>query len=209
MAATTYRKLAEIIRTEHFGGGMPSDDALLSIKFIAERIATKVAKYATISAFTNSNSQETTFANDQFISVFNGIALLTDPDTSNRYVKMPQTPAGLPNNQEIAKISFSGAPNLDVWPMRNKDQFAQNGLGSIPNVVFGMVENGNIVFPDLPTIINGTVNLKLVGAISGATLLDSVLNVSKDIEDSILTDILKELVIEYSVKPDVLNNAVS
>lgn len=191
MMISSYRFLSEFILKAHYGG-FPPNNAAITQRQVAERIAVKVAKYATVSAYQNGKLGETTYSSDQFISVFNNVALQTDADTGNKYATLPATPAGLPNNQEIDKVSFSGSPNLDVWPMRNKDQFAQNGQ-KIPGVALYMVEHGRVVFPDLPAIVNGPVNFKLVGAISGAILLDAYLNVPKDVEDGIVSEILQEL----------------
>lgn len=201
MAQTSYRKLAEFIQTSHYNGfALP--EAPITIRHIAERIAVKVAKFAKVSAFGNSNAGETTFSNDQFISVFYSLPLLIDSTTSDKYVVMPATPAGLPNNQEIVQVSFTGSPNAHVIPMKNKDDFAQGFLPKLPSsIVLYKIEDGNIVFKDLPPIINSPVNVKMIGAISGATLLDSVLNISKDVEDLIVTEILQELLPTYSVKP--------
>ena len=63
-----------------------------------------------------------------------------------------------------------------------------------------------MVFRDLPAIINSTVNLKLVGAVPpGTTLLDSVLQIPKDVEDEIFTVILNELAQDYRIQPQTIS----
>jgi hypothetical protein len=69
-------------------------------------------------------------------------------------------------------------------------------------IVLYKVENGNIVFINLPKIINSPVNMKLVGAVPpGTTILDSVLNIPKDVEDDIFSSMLQELAIDYKIQP--------
>lgn len=199
--STSYRKLSQEIIDAHYNG-FPLPEAAITQRFVAERIAMKVAKYAVKSAFTSSNALECTYANDQFISVFYNQPLLTDAVTGDKYSVMPATPAGLPKGREVAQISFAGSPGLFVIPMDNKDDFIESQLPPMPNIILFKVENGNIVFPRLPGIINSPVNMKLVGAVPpGTTILDSVLNVPKDVENDIMSEILAELAVNYKVQP--------
>lgn len=200
MPQNTYRRFAQTIIDAHYPGG-PLPEAAVTQRYVAERIATKVAKMAVKSAFTNSNALEVTYANDQFISVYYNCPLLTDSVTGDRYAVMPATPAGLPKGREIAQVSFAGSPGLFVVPEDNKDDFIESQLPPLPsNIILFKVENGNIVFPRLSAIINSPVNMKLVGAVPpGTTILDSVLNIPKDVEDQILLEILNELAMDYKI----------
>lgn len=202
--ATTYRKLSQLIIDAHYNG-VPLPEAAITQRFVAERIATKVAKYATISAFGNSKQGETTYSNDQFISTFYNQPLLTDAVTADKYIVLPATPAGLPNNREIVQVSFTGSPNVHVIPMQSKDDFMESLLPDISgDMVLYRLENGNLVFRKLPAIINSPVNVKMVGAVPGATLLDSVLNIPKEVEDAIMLEVLNELVNNYKVQPQLI-----
>lgn len=202
MNISTYRQLSEIIQTAHYNG-MASPDAEITQPHIAQLIATKIAKYATISAFSNGNAGDTAYADDQFVSVYYNIALQTNAVTGDKYVILPATPAGLPKNSEIVQVSFTGSPNYHIIPMQQKDDFAESILPSLPQkIVLYKIENGNIVFRSLPSIVNSPVNVKMVGAISGANLMDSILNLPKDLEDAIRQEILQELSAEYQVKPN-------
>lgn len=197
---STYRFLAEFIQTQHYGG-LAIPNAAITQKHIAERIAVKVAKMAKMSAFGNSNAGEATYSNDQFISVFYNQPLLTDSVTSERYIVMPATPVGLPNQLEIVQVSFVGCPDCHVIPMSNKDDFAQGLLPPLPSsMILYKVQDGNIVFKNLPKLVNAPVNIKMIGVISGPTLLDSVLNIPKDMEDQIVVEILQELTPSYNIK---------
>lgn len=197
---TTYRKFSQEIIDAHYGG-IAHQDANITQRFIAEWVAEKVAVAAVKSAYGNSNLGECTYANDQFISVFYNVPLLTDAVTNNKYCVMPATPAGLPKGREIAQVSFMGAPEMFVIPMDNKDEFMESGLPPLPTtMVLFKVENGNIVFRNLPPIINSNVNMKLVGAVPpGTTILDSVLNIPKDVEDAIRMEILGQLAVNYKI----------
>ncbi len=205
---TTYRQLSQEIIDAHYNG-MSLPEAGITQRFVAERIAMLVAKAAVRSAIGNSNLTEATYANDQFISVYNSIPLLTDSITAEKYIVMPATPAGLPHGREIAQVSFTNSGGYWCIPMQNKDDFIESGLPPLPQeYILFKVENGNIVFKNLPKIINSPVNLKLVGAIAkGTTLLDSFLNLPKDLEDDIFTTILNELATDYRIAPVTVNTA--
>lgn len=205
-AQITYRKAAEITINQHYAD-FPMQNANLSTRHVAELWATKVAKYAKISAFENSNDGSIAFANDQFISVYNNRPLLTDEVTNEKYIKMPATPAGLPGNREIVQVSFTGCPGCHVVPMRNKDDFTESLLPPVPFALY-KIENGNIVFRNLPKLVtnaNAPVNVKMVGAVPGDTLLDSVLNCPKDVEDAIRNELLIELAQLYKVPVEKVN----
>lgn len=200
MNVSTYRQLSEIIQTEHYNGFAPPS-AELTQPHIAQLIATKIAKMATISAFSNGNANDTAYADDQFISVYYNIQLQTNTTTGDKYIILPATPAGLPKNSEIVQVSFTGSPNYHVIPMQQKDDFAESLLAPLPRtIILYKIETGNIIFRSLPALVNSPVNVKMVGAISGANLMDSILNLPKDLEDRVRLEILQELAQEYGVK---------
>lgn len=206
MGQMTYRTFSEIVIKAHYVE-FPSPEQSITTRFVAERAAMKVAKAAFRSAYGNSNSGEAFYANDQFISVFYSCPLLTNSVTQEKYIVMPSTPAGLANGREIAQVSFTGNPNVWCVPMQNRSDFVENGLPIIKDTGIQLfkVEDGNIVFPNLPPIVNSPVNLKLVGAIPpGTTILDSFMNVPKDVQDDIMVQLLQELAIDYKVKPETL-----
>lgn len=207
MAQTTYQKYSEEIIKAHYVA-FPSPEQQISQRFIAERVAMKVAKYATISAFGNSKAGEVTYSNDQFISVFYSCPLLTDATTKDKYSVMPATPAGLPNGREIEQISFTGFPNVQVIPCQNRMAFVESLLPTIPQqegIQQYKIENGNVVFPNLPSIISSSVNMKLVGAtLTGDLLLQQLLNCPKETEDLIMVEILNELAMDYKIQPQTL-----
>jgi hypothetical protein len=203
---STFKQLSEFIQTQHYNGHA-SPDAEITQPHIAQRIAVKLAKMAKISAFENSNQGETTYASDQFITPFYNLALLTNSATGEKYCVLPATPVGLPKGTEFTQVSFTGAPNVHVIPMSQKDDFVESILPPLPSkIVLYKIENGNIVFRSLPAIINSPVNVKMIGAISGATLMSSVLNCPKDFEDRIVTEILQELAQEYGVPPNKIQS---
>lgn len=205
MAQMLYQELAERIINAHYDNfALP--EATITPRFIADRIAAKVAKAAVKNAYQNSNAAEATYSNDQFIVVFNNCPLLTDTDTGNKYSVMPGTPAGLPVGREIAQISFSGYPNVWCVPISNRYSFISSGLPALPSGVQAFkIENGNVVFENLPSIVTGPVNMKLVGAVmAGDAILTQFLNVPKDIQDDIFLSILSELAMDYKIQPQTI-----
>lgn len=191
---STYQQFSEIIQNELYGGIAPPGSDITQ-RHIGQMIATKIAKYATISAYANGNSGDTAYANDQFISVFYSQPLLTNSTTNEKYVVLPATPAGLPKNTEIDQVSFTGAPNIQCIPCLQKDTFMEQFFPSMPqSFQLYKIENGNIVFINLPSIINSPVNIKMIGAISTTgDFMSAILNLPKDLEDAIRNEILEEL----------------
>lgn len=200
----TYGEFSERIINAHYNA-FPIPEDTITQRFIADRAAAKVARAAVKSAFGNSNAAEATYSNDQFIVVFNNCPLLTDGSTGNKYCVLAGTPAGLPMGREIAQVSFIGYPNVWCVPMPNRYAFISSGLPPIPvseGIQTFTVESGNIVFQNLPSIITGNVNMKLVGAVlSGDAILTQYLNVPKDVQDEIFLEILNELATRYKVQP--------
>jgi len=207
MGAMLYLEFCERIINAHYNN-FAAPEATITPRFIAGRVAMKVAKAAVKNAYQNSNLAEATYSNDQFITVFNNCPLLTDSSTGNKYAVMPGTPAGLPMGREIAQISFTGYPNVWCVPMPNRYEFIANGLPPIPaqeGIQLFKVENGNIVFYNLPGIITGSVDMKLVGAtMPGDAILAQPLNCPEDVLDDIFISILAELANDYKVKIDNL-----
>ena len=189
---TTIGKLADIILDRYYGG-IPSDDSSITSRHVGELIAIEIAYAAKKSAFENSNAGEATYANDQFISVWNNLTLQTDAVTKEKYIPLPATPVGLPNNQEITSVAFSACPNTKVIPLKQKDTFAQGFLMSPKGIVNYKIENGNIYFINIGALVTGAISVKMVGSVSGTTLLGSVLNVPKDYENDIIDRVLTKL----------------
>lgn len=208
MAKMTYGKFSEIIITAYYKA-VRSDDANYSIRTIAEMVAHEVAYFAKVNAIEQDRLGESVFANDNFISTYWGLPLLTDTN-SNKYIVMPQTPAGLPLGREIAYVGFTGNSKIQVMPMRNKDRFMQSFAKTPKFMVLCYVENGNIVFENISSLVTGPVDLKLVGAIpSGTELVNCVLNIPKDTESLIFDRILGRLNSIRGVLPDMVNDNLS
>lgn len=208
MSQMTYGKMSELIINAYYKT-VRNDNANYTIRHIAEMVAHEVAYFAKMDAFEQSNLGESTYSNDQFISVYRALAMQVDA-SGNKYIKMPQTPAGLPQGREIEYVNFTGNKKVQVFPMRNKDRFMQS-MTKTPNwMVLYYVEDGNIVFQNLSALVTGTVDIKLIGAIpSGTELVDCVLNVPKNTESQIFDKILARLNSIRGVKVDTTNDGVS
>jgi len=205
----TYGLLAERILTEYYKQ-TPVDSQNYTVRHICQWIATEQAMAAKANAIENSNLGEATFANDQFITTYYGIAQQTDAATGNSYVAMPSTPGGLPKNREIAYVGFSGNKKVQVIPMSNKDLFMQQFTKTPSWMVLYYIENGNVVFYNKPPLLKAPVDLKLVGAMpAGVDFVDSPLNIPKDYESVIFDTILKRLVAQRGVITDSINDNIS
>lgn len=207
MAQTTFGKLAEIILTQ-YGKKTKNDNSTYTYRHIAEMIAQEVAWFAKADAFEQGNIGEAVFANDQFITTYTGLAMQTDGE-GNKYVVMPNTPAGMPLGREVAYVGFTGNKKTQVVPMRNKDMFMQQATTTPKWMILYYVENGKIVFYNLSTLVDATVILKLVGAVPSGELVNQVLNVPKNVESMILDKVLARMNSERNILPDNVNDNVS
>lgn len=210
MAATTYKKLSQLIRDKYYGG-KPSDDAQYSIKFFAELIATVVAECATEDAFINSNQGEMTYANNQFISTFRNISISVDSSDGRLYSALPSTPTSLPNGQEIIRVGIDGSKCLEFIPQKAQQSFAQSLIGSIP---FNLYEiNGSIIIlkPYSPIFdaSSSKLTIQMVGAVSGSDLLSSELTIPKNYEARIWDKIMARVLPTKVIQQDNINDSVS
>jgi hypothetical protein len=209
MAATSYRKISEQIRTM-LGSGIVSDDFRFSLRYIAELVAQEVAFEARKDAFESSNAGETTFANDAFISTFTNVAVLYDSTLNQKYSVMPSTPISLPKGQEIASITPLGiiGRRRQIIPMQNKDKFMQDLLEPVRGAILAYRENGRIYYDNINQYMFTAVNISMVGAISTTgSLLDGELNVPKNVESAIIDRVTTKLRQLGSVPQDVMNDA--
>ncbi len=206
--ATTYKKLAEIIRDSYYKQ-IPNDEASYSVRFFAELVAAEYAKSAWESAIGNSNLGEATFANDQFISTYKNLPLLIDATTQQKYVTIPASIAGLPNNHELAWVTFVSHPKRQIVPMRSKDVFAQQLIGDPKCFDLCSIEGKKLIFHYISPLASGPVNMGLVGSVPDGNLMEAVLDISKDAEANIRRNILRDLLPQKREIPDVLNDGVS
>lgn len=208
MAQRTYGFLAEIIITQ-YGKKVRSDNFIYTLRHVAEMIAQEVAWFAKADALEQDRLGESVFANDQFITTYFGLSLLTD-DAGTKYVEMPNTPTGLPMGREIDYVGFTGNKSTQVIPMRNKDMFMQQMTKTPKWMILYYVENGRINFYNLSGLVTAsTVDLKMVGSVADGELIDQVLNIPKNYESSILDKVLARMNTERNVLPDQINDNIS
>jgi len=206
--ADTIGKLAEEILTEYYKQ-IKNDNSNYSLRHIAELVATEIAVQAWASSIESSKLGESTYSNDQFITPFFNLTLLTDSN-GNKYVPMPNTPAGLPQQREVAYVGFVGNNKDQCFPMRNKDLFMQQ-LSNTPKwMILYYVEGQNIVFYNLSKMVTANVNMKLVGAIpTGTEIVDLPINAPKNVQSAIFDKILGRMLPQRNVLPDNVNDNVS
>lgn len=191
MAARTIGDLAELIRDSYYKS-KTEDSVNYPIRYFAELIAIKVAKQATIDAFTNSNAGETTYANNQFITTFRDVAI-AENSYGEKYSVLPATPTALPNGQEIVQVRIQGNNCMDCIPLKSQMSFAQNMIGLPPNMILYKVDGKNIVYETSNPLLEGSVTIRMVAAIPNSDVFNFPLNVPKNAEDGIMTEILAML----------------
>ena len=205
----TYQQISEQIRTMLYGG-IPSDDASFSLRYIAELVAQEVAFQARKNAFENSNAGETTYSNDTFTSTFTNVSVSFDSTLKQNYSVLPQIPAALPNNQEITSITPLGiiGRRRQIVLMKNKDKFMQDMLPPVRGFILAYIEDGKLYYDNIQEYMFTSVNITMVGAISSTgDLLSAKLNVPKSVESEIIGKIFQLLRISKGLPQDVLNNA--
>lgn len=205
----TYQQISEQIRTMLYGG-IPSDDASFSLRYIAELVAQEIAVQARKNAFENSNAGETTYANDTFTSTFTSVAVVYNSTLKQNYSVLPQIPAALPNNQEIISITPLGiiGRRRQIVLMKNKDKFMQDMLPPVKGFILAYIEDGKLYYDNIQEYMFTSVNITMVGAISSTgDLLSAKLNVPKSVESEIIGKIFQLLRISKGLPQDVLNNA--
>jgi hypothetical protein len=205
----TYQKISEQIRTMLYGG-IPSDDAAFSLRYIAELVAQEVAVQARKNAFENSNLGETTYANDTFTSTFTSVPVVYDSLLKQSYSALPQIPAALPNNQEIVNITPLGIQGRrrQIVLMKNKDKFMQDMLPSVRGFILAYIENGKLYYDNIQEYMFNSVNITMIGAISSTgDLLSANLNVPKSVESEIIGKIFQLLRASKGLPQDVMNDA--
>lgn len=207
--ATTYKKLAELIREAYYNG-KPSDDANHTEAYFAELIAIEVAKCATQDAYVNSNNGEATYASGQFISTFNSVPILVKSD-GTIYSVLPSTPPALPNGQEITSVKIDGNKCLEFIPQKAQSSFAQNLIGSVPFNLY-VISGKNIIYKPKSPLFDATDNtatIEMVGAISGTDLLSSDLIIPKNYEGVIWDNIMAKILPTKQIQQDLINDSVS
>jgi len=205
----TYQQISEQIRTMLYGG-IPSDDASFSLRYIAELVAQEVAVQARKNAFENSNLGETTYANDTFTSTFTSVPVAYDSLLKQNYSVLPQIPAALPNNQEIVSITPLGIQGRrrQIVLMKNKDKFMQDMLPAVRGFILSYIENGKLYYDNIQEYMFTSVNITMIGAISSTgDLLTATLNVPKSVESEIIGKIFQMLRVSKGLPEDVMNDA--
>ena len=205
----TYQQISEQIRTMLYGG-IPSDDAAFSLRYIAELVAQEVAVQARKNAFENSNAGETTYANDTFTSTFTSVAVTYNSTLKQNYSVLPQIPTALPNNQEIVSITPLGiiGRRRQIVLMKNKDKFMQDMLPPVRGFILAYIEDGKLYYDNIQEYMFTSVNITMVGAISSTgDLLSANLNVPKSSESEIIGKIFQMLRASKGLPEDVMNDA--
>ena len=205
----TYQQISEQIRTMLYGG-IPSDDAAFSLRYIAELVAQEVAVQARKNAFENSNAGETTYANDTFTSTFTSVAVVYNSTLKQNYSVLPQIPTALPNNQEIVSITPLGiiGRRRQIVLMKNKDKFMQDMLPPVRGFILAYIEDGKLYYDNIQEYMFTSVNITMVGAISSTgDLLSANLNVPKSVESEIIGKIFQMLRASKGLPEDVMNDA--
>ena len=208
MALTTYGYIAEQISTTYYKG-IRNDQSQYSLRHIATMVAQEVAVMARKNAFENSNNGDVTYINDQFISTYQNVPVLTDNVSTYKYCVLPAVPTALPNNQEIVSVSLNTKTNKTFLPIKNKDRFMQAFMKPIRGTVFYYIENGRLYFDNPYNYQFSALTIKMAGALPSGNILDAPLNIPKNYESEIIDKILNRLLTMSRLGQDLTNDGDS
>lgn len=208
MALTTYGYIAEQIATTYYKG-IRNDESQYSLRHIATMVAQEVAVMARKNAFENSNNGDVTYINDQFISTYQSVPVLTDNVSTYKYCVLPAVPTALPNNQEIVSVSLNTKTNKTFLPIKNKDRFMQAFMKPIRGTVFYYIENGRLYFDNPYNYQFSALTIKMAGALPSGNILDAPLNIPKNYESEIIDKILNRLLTMSRLGQDLTNDGDS
>lgn len=208
MGLTTYGYISEQILTTYYKG-IRSDDSQYSLKHIASMVAQEVALMARKNAFENSNNGDVTYINDQFITTYQSVPVLTDSVSTYKYCVLPAVPTALPNNQEIVSVSLNTRTNKTFLPIKNKDRFTQAFLRPIKGVIYYYIESGKLFFDNPDNFQFTALTLKMAGSVPDGNILDAQLNIPKNYESEIIDKVLQRLLNVARLGQDLTNDGDS
>ena len=208
MALTTYGYISEQILTTYYKG-IRNDDSQYSLRHIASMVAQEVALMARKNAFENSNNGDVTYINDQFITTYQSVPVVTDTVSGYKYCVMPAVPTALPKNQEIVSVSLNTKTTKTFLPIANKDRFIQAFLRPIMGIVYYYIENGRLYFDNPQNFQFTALTIKMAGAIPGGDILDAQLNIPKNYESEIIDKVIARLLSVARLGQDLVNDGDS
>ena len=205
----TKKELVQEILYELYGG-ITSDEARLSERFVLTKVNNTIAFLAKKSAYETNNLEGVTYADDSFWLSFSALPVLLDDITGLFYTVLPAQPVGLPRQRSIQvyPLKVKGGMRSDMFkPISINEVQRMTSLPPIPNKVFFYIKGGNAYFIAANTLIKNhpTVNINIVSADGGLT---APLNLPPDMVTEAKAMVLKDLRGSMMTPADLHNDGI-
>jgi hypothetical protein len=153
------KQLAESILIQLYGG-IPSDDARITLRMVGVEINKAIAAAAKKSFYENANLEGVKYANDEFVSTFN-VDVQPADDSGFKYAILPAVPAGLPKSRGMVSVQPKKGAYNDYKRIPLSGLSAYMNVGVIPKTIAYWIEDGKVYFHPLDTTISVAPNVKI------------------------------------------------
>jgi len=208
MALKTKREFCQEVLHEVYGG-MPPSSSRISERFVLTKLNDAIANLAVVNAYSNTNLEGVTYADDTFYISFNSLTLTLDPLTGYKYVTLPAMPVGLPSARSYTVMPTGDKKLCNKTMIKIIDRNEVSRMLSLPKIkkVFAFIQDGKMYFyidkQLFPLLELTTVNLTMATADGG---MDSIVNMPMDMLATAKTKIVQELRGSLMMPQDIKND---
>ena len=189
-------------------GGMPSDDAEITIGLVNSWLNDAIALAAKQNYKENIAVDGISYVNNSFYTTFKDIAVTKDEQFLWK-VALPQIPLGIGTSEGVSTLVFKDAATNQtsysvVWLSENQRSY-QRGMRAIPNKVLAYSQGGFVYALSTLLLSDYTATVTMIsGGLS--TDLTSTVNIPDDYIPVIVEYIKQQLMFERGVPIDDVND---
>lgn len=205
MATKTGKQFCQEVLYELYGG-IPSDEARLSERFVLTKLNDQIASLAVINAYQNNNLEGITYADDQFYTTFSNITVSTDTtSTGLKYALLPSHPISLPSERQyrVYPVVARGGISSTVFKMIKAGALQRVLSQPAMKKVYCFVSDGRMNFyipPTMPAIFElNAINITMATSAVG---MDTPVNLPQDMLALAKKNILAELRVSIGTPQD-------
>ena len=193
-------------------GGIPTDDAEMTIEMINAVLLPQAIATAAKAAYTQAIQIDGIgYVNNSFYTTFSGIAIVSD-DTSNLGYKLtlPEVPVGIGRNEGISSLQFKdedGFISQSAIPLSMNQQSYADRMQPIPNKILYWYEGSVLRMKSTLPMWSYTAIIKMVSG-GDSSDLDSELNVPGDFHPIMIQYLQQQLGMVRAAQPDTANDGV-
>lgn len=188
-------------------GGMPSDDAQITINLVNKWLDDAIALAAKTNYTDNAKLEGVAYVNGSFFTTFKGIAVSQDESFLWK-LELPEMPVGIGNDEGVSTIQLKDdTRNISkpfIWITQAQKGFYQNMRG-IPNKILCYLEGKYIYIISTLVLSSYTASVTMISG-GDSSDLDSELNVPPDYFPIMVQYIRDQLMFERNVPRDLSND---